>query len=439
MSTERRQLEILLSITRDGAFANLALKKGLSDVRTSDVGRSTALIYEALEHIDYCDFIIENYAKGRIHTSVRGILRLALTDLFFMDTPDHAVCSKAVELTGEIGKAKLKGYVNGVLRSVIRDKEAGKLPKLPDDPVKRLRIETGCPEFMLKEYFRDLGTEFTEAMLKARVPGACIRAVPPMTADAVCAALDERGIAYRRSALLDDAVKVDSLGGNIAGDELFTSGSVTLQSEGAMLACRAAAPRPGSRVLDACAAPGGKTAYIADLMDRRGQITAWDVHPHRVELIRANMARLGVDIVDAEVCDAAVFRAELEGAFDLVLCDVPCSGLGFGSKPDALMRRTDESIDELSKLQYSILSVCSRYVKDDGALVYSTCTLSRRENEGVIERFLREHDDYSLVSLAPNLPDALRERGESGMLTLLPNVDHTEGFFIARLGRKNGR
>ena len=439
MSTERKQLEILLAVTRDGAFANLALKEGLSGVRANEVGRSTALIYECIEHINYCDFIIDSYAKGRLHTAVRGILRIAMTELFFMHTPDHAVCSKAVKLTEEIGKGKLKGFVNGVIRSVIRARDEGKLPELPEDPIERLEIETGCPAFMLREYSDEYGLEFTREMIGARVRGVCVRAVPPASVDVIAAAFDQRGLSYRRSALLDDALVVDSFGGAVSEDELFVSGSMTIQSESAMLACRCADPKPGMRVLDACAAPGGKTAYMADLMERRGSLCAWDIHPHRVELIRANLDRLGVGFVTAEVRDASVFYPELEGKFDVVLCDVPCSGLGFGSKPDALLRRTDESIEELSRLQYSILETCSRYLDERGTLTYSTCTLSKREDEAVIERFLKEHPDFGLVSLADMLPDTLRERGDKGMLRLLPNVDKTEGFFIAKLGRKNGR
>lgn len=431
----RNELEIFLKITKDGAFANLALKEGLSSVRTNAVGRSTALIYTALENLNYCDFIIDSYAKGRVHTSIRGIMRLALTELFFMDTPDHAVCSTAQELTARIGKQKLKGFVNGVLRSVIRDRDAGWLPGLPDDFVNRMEILSGYPDFLISEYASAYGEKFTEELLLCRVKGTCVRAVYPNPAETLEKHFNETGISFKRGALVEDAFILERIGGSITEDELFRSGALTVQSESAMLACRCLSPEPGMNVLDACAAPGGKTAYLFDIMERRGKLTAWDVHPHRVKLIESTLERLGISGVECRAADASVPDNGLEGSFDAILCDVPCSGLGGGSKPDARYRRTQESISELSELQYGILSACSTYLKRDGALVYSTCTLTEAENERVIERFLNEHTGFSLRSLEPYIPEKLKKRGEGGMLRIFPNTDNAEGFFIARLGR----
>ena len=436
MSELRNALVIFTKIARGGAFANLAIKEGFSDDRTANVGRSTALIYTALENLNYCDFLIDNYAKGRLHSVIRDILRLGLTELFFMDTPDHAVCSKYVELTGEIGKAKLKGYVNGVLRNIARDYAAGKLPPLPKDMVQRLEIVSGWPGFMIREYIEEYGAKFTESLVTHKAKATTLRPVLPHTSDEIEAHLAEKGVESHRSRLVRGALVAESMG-DITSDELFVSGAMTVQSESAMLACRCLDPQPGDKALDACAAPGGKTAYMFDLMQRRGSVTAWDIHPHRVELIKNTLARLGINEgVEAEQYDASVHHPEFEGAFDRVLLDVPCSGLGGGSKPDARYRRTSEGIDELAALQYKILSVCSRYAKPGGALVYSTCTLSKREDENVIARFIVENNDFTLDSLAPFLPEELKARGEKGFMRLFPNLDYTEGFFIARLIRK---
>ena len=432
----RRELEIFLNITRDGAYSNLALKEGLSDERTNAVGRSTALIYTALENLNYCDFIIGSYAKGRVHSSVRGILRLALTEMFFMDTPDHAVCNEAAAVTAQIGKPQLKGFVNGVLRAIARDRAAEKLPPLPEDPVKRLEITGGYPAFMVEEYVRKYGVSFTEAMLLARVKGTSLRAVPPFTADMLAEHLAELGVEFRRSALVPDALVAEGVKA-LAEDELFRAGRFTVQSESAMLACRCLAPRKGMRVLDSCAAPGGKTAYLFDLMAREGAVTAWDIHPHRVELIKNTLSRLGIKGVECAVKDASQSDPALDNSFDAILCDVPCSGLGGGSKPEARYKRTEESIAGLAELQLRILTACSGYLKPGGALVYSTCTVSERENEHVIERFLAENEGFELASIAKLLPESLRERGMGGMLHLYPNTDGTEGFFIARLERRN--
>ena len=437
MTAERNALEILMKITREGAFANLALKDGFSDGSTTNVGRSTALIYTALENLNYCDFIIDSYAKGRVHSVIRGVLRLALTELFFMDSPDHAVCSKYVELTAEIGKGKLKGFVNGVLRSVARDRIAGKLPPLPEEPAARLEIVSGYPAFMIREYIAQYGESFTEDMLTHRAGATALRPVYPHTAAEIAEHFAQKCVDLVPGLLDGYAVKAVSLGGDVTKDELFMSGAVTVQSESAMLACICLAPPPGGRVLDACAAPGGKTALLYDLMQRRGEIAAWDVHPHRVELILSTLSRLGIhEGVAVRTEDASVPHPELENSFDAVLLDVPCSGLGGGSKPDARYRRTQESIEELSAVQRRILESCSRCLKPGGALVYSTCTLSKREDEDVVCGFLKEHPEFSLDSLSAFLPEKLRQRGAGGMMRLFPNIDDTEGFFIARLIRK---
>lgn len=434
MTAERKALEILQEITRGGAYANLALKDGLAD-EPANAARVTALVYTALENLNYCDHIIDHYAKGRLHSVIRGVLRLALTEIFFMDTPDHAACSRYTGLTASIGKAKLKGFVNGVLRNVIRDRDADALPPLPESFPERMEILHGVPAFMAEEYARRYGESFTEELLSARVKGAAVRAVYPHTPEELFARLDGLGVPYVKSELIEGAALPESLAA-ITGDEFFASGGMTVQSEGAMLAARCLGVKPGLRVLDACAAPGGKTAYICDVMQRRGSVTAWDIHPHRVVLIKNTLRRLGIEGVDCSVRDASVPAPEYENAFDAILLDVPCSGLGGGSKPDARYRRTRESIEEISSVQRRILEACSGYLAPGGALVYSTCTLSERENEGVVRDFLETHTDFYADPLAGFLPEALRGRGDTGMLTLFPNVDGTEGFFIARLVRK---
>ena len=454
MTYRRAVLEALLKVTEEDAFANLAAKQAFSDVRPNDVGRSTALLYTTLEHLTYCDFIINAYAKGRVRPQIRGVLRLAATELFFMDTPEHAVCNESVKLTAEIGKAQLKGYVNGVLRAIIRDRHEGKLPALPEDPAERLEIETGFPRFIIGEHIARFGLDRAESFFKAKPCPSCIRAVYPNKLTDIETELEAYGVSGS-DLLSEDALFVESLAG-LAESDLFTDGRVTVQSAGAMLACRCLDPLPGMRVLDCCAAPGGKTAYVFDLMRREGSILAWELHPHRAELIERTLERLHIpferiagaseaaalmdtsrDGVSIAVHDATLPVPELEGRFDAVLCDVPCSGLGGGTKPDARSRRTEESVDELSRLQLAILKNCSRFVKPGGTLVYSTCTVSLRENEGVIERFLESEKGFIHSSLSGYLPERLKERGECGSITLLPNVDGVEGFFISRMIRKD--
>ncbi len=435
MNADRTALEIFLRITEEDAYANLALKDGLRGADRASAARITALVYTALEHMSYCDYMLSAFAKGRVQPKVRGILRLFSTELFFMQTPDHAVCSRAVALTKQIGKAPLSGYVNGVMRSLSRAVHEGSLPELPADAAERLCVLTGCPDFMVREYIADYGEDFTSDMLTNRAAGIGLRPVYPHTPEELEAHLALLGVPFHRSALVPGAFTAERFPG-LAEDALFKAGAFTVQSESAMLACKCLGVRPGMRVLDACAAPGGKTAFIADLMERTGSITAFELHPHRAELIRETLARLGAVKADIKVRDATVFDPQYESAFDAVLVDAPCSGLGGGSKPEAVFRRTDSGIDALAELQYAILSACARCVRPGGALVYSTCTLSRREDERVIERFTDEHAGFTLVPLGEFLPEGLRGRGDKGRIRLFPHVDGTEGFFIAKLERK---
>lgn len=436
MTGERAAYEILLKVTREDAYLNLALKDALNSVASEDRAYVTALVYTASEHLAYCDHLIESYAKGRIQSSVRCVLRLALTELFFMDKPDYAVCSRALKLTEEIGKGKLKGFVNGVLRTISRDRAAGSLPELPLDFTERMRVMSGYPEFLIREYVRKYGEEKTEKLLNPQNSGIAVRPVFPADKDEIREHFLSKNSCVSDGRISRGALAVDRLNGPVTEDELFKKGRMTVQSEGAMLSCEVLEPGEGMRVLDACAAPGGKSAYICDLMKRSGYVAAWDIHPHRVKLIESTLSRLGIEMVDSSVRDASVYAPALESSFDRILLDVPCSGLGGGSKPDARLRRTEESIREISLLQSRILETCSAYLKPDGLLVYSTCTVSESENENVVQGFLGGHPDFELKPFHELVPEPLKERASQGMLQLLPCDDGTEGFFLARLGRR---
>ncbi len=438
----RKAYEIFTEVTRGGAYANLALKKGLAGADSRTAGRVTALVYSATEHVSYADFLIDHYKKGRVHSSIRNILRLSVTELLFMDRPDHAVCSEAVELTRAIGKGQLTGFVNGVLRQIARDNVAGKLPPLPEDPAERLSVKFSVPRFMAEEYLKEYGPEFTESMLSARLHKLTVRAQYPYTAEELEAALTALGIASKRSELETEALILEE-GADIANLELFRTGKMTVQSESAMLVCRACRVKDGMRVLDTCAAPGGKTCFLSSLMRGTGSITALEVHPHRTELLKATARRLGVTNVRAITADAAdpaqmaeLFTAD-EGNFDVVLVDAPCSGLGGGSKPDALLNRTEEDIKSLAALQRKLLDNAAKFVKQGGALVYSTCTVSKRENEDNGNRFLEEHPDFSAEPLDFLIPEREKTEGEENpFLQLFPNRDGVDGFFIARFIKK---
>ncbi len=435
MSRRRYALEALEDILEHDAYANLRLKDGLRELSSEDAAWISALVYETLEHLYLSDFYIAHAAKGRLQPKIRNILRMGVCELLFMRTPPSAACNESVKLCKEIGKGSLSGYVNGVLRSIGRLAESSALPPLPEEPAQQLSLLYGYPQYLVSEYIEQYGFAFTEAMLSYKQHGTTLRAQPPFTCEELQAWLDDGGFSYRRGEIVPQAFHIEK-GFSALHNSLFQEGKITVQSESAMLVCRALGAKDGWRILDACAAPGGKSAYISALTEGKSSILAWDIHPHRVELIRANMKRLQVENVESECRDASAYDETLRESFDAVLLDVPCSGLGLPDKPDLRYKKTAEALDSLAALQASILDCCCRYVRLGGVLLYATCTVSQRENEAQIAAFLKRQPNFQLTSLAPFVPASMQEQAATGMLQLFPQLHHTEGFFIARMEKR---
>ena len=437
MSVRRTALTALVDITDNGAYANLRLKEALNGLEERDAAWVNAAVYTALDNLIYIDYVLGAFVKGRQNPGIRGILRLGVCQLLFMRVPASAACNESVKLAKEIGKGALSGLVNGVMRNVARAAENGTLPALPEDVNERLSVKYSWPLYIVNEYVNEYGAEFTEAMLAYSGHGMTVRAQYPYTSEALVKWLDESGRGYERGKLVEDAFKLFG-GMDVSNAEPFLSGKLAVQSESAMLACRALGLSGGERVLDACAAPGGKSAYIASLLKNDCAITAWDIHQHRVELMTNTFKRLNVTSAAAERRDASIYHDEFLATFDAVLVDAPCSGLGVTGKPDARYQKSDGIIMGLAELQHSILSACCRYIRPGGTLVYSTCTVSKRENGAQISAFLNEHKDFAAdgEGLCAMLPEGVSKRVENGAVQLFPHIDGTEGFFIARLKRK---
>lgn len=383
-----------------------------------------------LDHLITLDHIIGFYAKGRQKPVIRNILRLGACQALYMGVPESAACNESVKLTKAVGKGALSGFVNGVMRSICKNK--GTMPPLPKAPAERISIEKSWPVWLVEEYISQYGEAFTEALLSPQPSFMTVRPQYPYTKEQLEAALNERGFDYEAGALFADAFRLKK-GFDPMKEPLFTEGKLTVQSESAMLVCCAMGAKSGMRILDACAAPGGKTAYLASLMENDGEILAWELHPHRRELMDKTLSRLGVSIAKTEVQDASAFREDLVECFDAILVDAPCSGLGVPGKPDARYRKNGELIDELHAIQLAILAQTAKYLKKGGVLLYATCTVSKRENEDTVAEFLNTHTEFTLSSLAPFLPESLRAREQEGMLQLFPHLDGTEGFFLSRM------
>lgn len=223
---------------------------------------------------------------------------------------------------------------------------------------------------------------------------------------------------------------------DIASDIDYMDGLFSIQGEGSMMAAEAVQPKLGAQVLDACAAPGGKTAYLAEMLQGTGRVQAWDIYEHRVDLIKAMAERLRHYNIRPAMRDALVYREQLEGLMDAVLIDAPCTGTGvLDEKPDLRHHLNEESLKELTGIQSQLLDTCCRYVKSGGTLVYSTCSILKEENAQRVETFLENHPEFSIDALPDSIPQSLKERAGPYGLQLLPYRDKVEGFFISRMKR----
>ena len=422
MNARKQALDALCDITDRGAYANLRVKQLTASLPEREAKMAAALVYHTLDHLLTIDYYLAHFVKGTQKPVIRGILRLGVCELLFLSTPAHAAVSESVTLTREVGKSGLSGFVNAVLRNIDRSRDS--LPALPKETVPRLSIQYSYPEWIVSEWVSRFGEEQAEALLSRPAATIQVRAQYPFTREELQRSLP---VESTKNTWDENSLTLSS-GFDLASNPLFSEGKFTVMGESAMLACRALGDLSGKRVLDACAAPGGKSAYLASLMQNKIDLTCFELHPHRKELLDKTLNRLHVSASIYEK-DASVYDPDFCEAFDGVLIDAPCSGLGLlGDKPDIRYSKSDADIVALSEIQRNILNACARYVAPGGVLVYATCTISRRENEEQVEAFLRAHSEFSLEPMPLPIPN-------EGQIQLLPQVHNTDGFFIARMKR----
>ena len=411
-------LNVLQDIVANQSYSNLRLKQEQSGLNDQDYRFVSALCYTTLDHLLYIDHIIDTYCSQKPKPVVRNILRLGISELLYMSTPSHAAISEYVELCRHSGKQALCGFVNAVLRKI--DRERDSLPSFDENTVPSLSVKYSCPEWIVSMWKEQFGLDETIRLLQAQPSGVTVRAQYPCTG----ADLEKEFSVTFRHGKLDDNALLAGKGIHFTESPAFSEGRMTIQSEGAMLACRAMGDCTGMQVLDACAAPGGKSAYLASLSKNDIRLTCCELHDHRVNLIRKTLGRLHVQ-ADIRRNDATILDPSFVDLFDAVLLDVPCSGLGLvHEKPDIRYSKTLDDIVSLASLQKKILDTCCQYVKNGGVLVYSTCTISGQENEEQATAFLNRHPEFH--------PDPLPFSGETHMIQLLPHIHGTDGFFIAR-------
>ena len=428
----------LAACERQGAWSDGYLKRILREqgLDRRDAALASRLCYGVLQNKLLLDWHLARFCKSKLTSldvKVLCNLRVAAYQLLFLDkVPPSAAVNEAVELTKKhCRNPRAAGMVNGILRAMLREE---KRPE-PDcsDKVQYLSLKYSHPVWLVEEFVSALGLESAEALLAEdnRTPPTTAQVNPLRTGPAELAeALREDGVEVRLHPWLSECLFLQGTG-DLERLPAFQNGSFYIQDAAARLAVTAAGVTPGSRVLDCCAAPGGKSFAAAVNMENRGEIVSCDIHPHKIKLIEAGRDRLGLSVIVPQLQSAAEFRGDWADAFDTVITDVPCSGLGIIRKKPDIRYKDPQALGGLPKIQRAILGNCCRYVRPGCVLLYSTCTLLRRENEDVVHAFLAEHSDFELE------PFQLPHFGKQpGMMTFWPHINGTDGFFVAKLRRK---
>lgn len=445
MKAVREQvLDLLIDVEKEKAYAQLSLKTGLQDMDQRDKALATEIFYGTLKYQIQLDYFINQYSKTPIKKMkplIRQLLRMSVYQMLYLDKiPVSAVINEAVKITKKRKMQGLSGFVNGVLRKMDREREQLLPPSKEQGNIKHLSIQYALPEWIIEMWLESYEEPEVEKICKALNERAevCGRwntlKLPLEEKEKV---LTKEHITFEPGRLLEEAFYLKKVEG-ISNAASFKSGEWTVQDESAMLVAHVVDPKPKQKVLDMCSAPGGKSMHMAALMQNEGSIIACDVHPHKLELIQKNANRLGVTIVKPTLQNGTVFNPEWEGQFDKVLLDAPCSGLGIMKrKPDIRLNKTRADLEAIASIQEALFENAVRYLKEDGELVYSTCTISKLENEEMVQKMITTHR-LEQLSIAYTIPKVLHESiEEEGMIQILPYVVDTDGFFIAKLRKRS--
>lgn len=433
-------LKILLKIEQEGAYSNIELNNSLKEAELTgkDAGFCSALVYGVLERKILLDYIIRQYTTIRlkkIEVPVLNILRLGFLQLLFMDkVPESAAVNESVKLAKSMKLQKASGFINAVMRNFVR---AGCKYKLPDksNSVAYYSVLYSTPESIVKLWLKSYGEENTVKILEnqsGRPPIAIRVNTLKTTAEELKKSFEDSGITAEYTGV-DNALFVSATGA-IENTVQYRQGLFHVQDIASQLCCSALAPKPDMLVYDFCSAPGGKAFTMAQLMENKGELKAFDMYEHKVKLINNGAYRLGIKNINAQLRNA-LSNDSLPQA-DRVLCDVPCSGLGIIRRKPEIKYKEDLGLDTLPQLQYDILCNCSRYVKSGGMLVYSTCTLNPAENEENVKKFLTEHSEFQPLKIA--LKDDIINviSATENTVTLAPQKNGSDGFFISLFVRK---
>ena len=437
--SRKAALRVLVNCRTNGAWADAALnvqirRDGLSG---ADAALCSRIVYGVLQNQLLLDHYISAYCSQKpdhLQPPLLDILRIGAYQILFLDKiPDSAAVNESVELAKIFKRGQAAGLVTAVLRKISKNKD--NLPEIPGQtPERTLSIRYSHPRWLVKRLLPILGVEETEKFLAANndVAPMTVQVNPLKTsAEKLTAELTEAGVTVKPHAWVPDCLELSGTG-DLTALRAFRDGDFMVQDPAARLVSLIADVKPGQRVLDVCAAPGGKSFSAAFAMGNQGSIQSCDLHENKLKRVRESAERLGITCIEAAPADGRVFKPEWENAFDVVLVDAPCSGLGIiRKKPDTRYKKADE-LFALPVIQTAILENAARYVAPGGTLVYSTCTILPEENEQVSDAFLAEHPEFSRESFT--LPEPVGKT--DGRLTLWPQRHDTDGFYICRMTRK---
>ena len=432
MSNPRQiAFEALMKTYRDGAFSNLALDGILSksDLDTRDKSFVSNLFYGVIERqltIDYQLSLYLSKPLKKLKPEVLTIMRMGAYQVLYMDkVPDSAAVNESIKLSKKNGASYASGLINAVLRKVAKGGVA-----LPGNCSKSeyLSVKYSCPLWLVEKWINEYGYEDSAAFLEASLGGAdtFIRVNnTKITDDELMTILVSEGVDCEKT-YNENTLKINLNGHDIEKLESFKKGYYHVQDMASQLCAKALSAKENDIVFDLCSAPGGKAYTVAETMNDKGKVLCFDIYENRVSLIVKGAERLGLKSIIGGVGDASVFNGEL-GLADRVLCDVPCSGLGIIRRKPEIKYKSEADLSDLPEIQYAIVDNASKYVKNGGRLIYSTCTLSKAENENVVAKFLENHCNFKAV---PVFSDK-----DSCCVTLMPHKNQSDGFFIACLAR----
>ena len=423
-------LKVLYEVNTNKAYSNIVLDKYINKNRDKltnlDINFISELVYGVITWKLTIEYIIQKYSKiklKKISDWVKNILYLGTYQIIFLDkVPKSAAVNESVNLCKKYNY-KSSNFVNAILRKI--DKKDYEDINNINNIITKLSLKYSITEWMVKKFYEEFGKDITEK---------------------VCKNLNLRPNISVRLNRLKDKIEIGTNGilndfriitgtKNIVKTKEYEEGYITIQDEVAGLSSLLLNPKEGEEVLDACSAPGGKTTYLAEIMNNKGEIVAWDIYEERLNQVKENAKRLGIKIIKAELNDATKYKDEYKNKFDKILLDVPCLGIGvIRRKPDIKWNRNESDIEEIINIQYNILKTCSKYLKESGVMIYSTCSMLREENELIIDRFIKE-EKFETVNINKLIPNDFLKIENKNMLQFLPNEKH-DGFFITMLKKR---